>query len=49
MAQEFYINKNSVLPRLRMELINDGRHNFNFFFFLFFNSKQYKMLKLHFQ
>lgn len=31
MAQEFYINKNSILPRLRMELINDGRHTFNKF------------------
>lgn len=32
MAQEFYINKNSVLPHLRMELINDGRHDFNKFY-----------------
>lgn len=39
MAQEFYINKNSVLPRLRMELINDGRHNFNFFFLIRSNTK----------
>lgn len=29
--QEFYINKNSTLPYLRMELIDDGRHNFRFF------------------
>lgn len=28
MTQEFYINKNSVLPVLRMELINDGRFDF---------------------
>ena len=27
--QEFYINKGSVLPELRMELIYDGRHDFN--------------------
>lgn len=26
--QEFYIKKNSVLPQLRMELIEDGRHDF---------------------
>lgn len=32
MAQEFYINKNSILPHLRMELINDGRHDFNKFY-----------------
>ena len=32
MAQELYINKNSVLPHLRMELINDGRHDFNKFY-----------------
>ena len=32
MAQEFYINKNSVLPHLIMELINDGRHDFNKFY-----------------
>lgn len=28
MTQEFYINKGSVLPVLRMELINDGRFDF---------------------
>lgn len=28
MAQIFRINKNSTLPRLRMELINDGRYQF---------------------
>lgn len=28
MAQEFYINKGSLLPMLRMELIDDGRHDF---------------------
>jgi hypothetical protein len=29
--QEFYINKDSLLPILRMELIEDGRHDFNKF------------------
>lgn len=28
MNQEFYINKDSVLPVLRMELINDGRYDY---------------------
>lgn len=28
MTQEFIINKNSTLPVLRMELINDGRYDF---------------------
>lgn len=28
MTQEFYINKGSVLPVLRMELINDGRFDY---------------------
>jgi hypothetical protein len=26
---EFYINKNSTLPILKLELINDGRNDFN--------------------
>lgn len=30
--QEFYINKGSKLPILRMELIDDGRHDFNKFY-----------------
>ena len=30
--QEFYINQNSTLPTLRMELIEDGRHDYNKFF-----------------
>ena len=30
--QEFYINKDSLLPTLRMELIEDARHTFNKFF-----------------
>ena len=30
--QEFYINKDSLLPILRMDLIEDGRHDFNKFF-----------------
>ena len=29
MTQEFYINSGSILPVLRMELINDGRCDFN--------------------
>lgn len=28
MTQEFHINKGSILPVLRMELINDGRFDF---------------------
>lgn len=28
MAQYFYINQNSTLPSLRMELVNDGRFDF---------------------
>jgi hypothetical protein len=28
---EFYINKNSTLPNLKMELINDGRNDFRMF------------------
>lgn len=30
--QEFYINQYSTLPTLRMELIEDGRHDYNKFF-----------------
>jgi hypothetical protein len=30
--QTFYINQNSTLPSLKMELIRDGRHNFNKFY-----------------
>jgi hypothetical protein len=29
---EFFINKNSTLPPLKMELINDGRNDFRKFF-----------------
>lgn len=29
MAQTFFITKNSTLPNLRMEVINDGRHDFH--------------------
>lgn len=36
--QEFYINKDSLLPILRMELIEDARHTFNHFFELIQNS-----------
>ncbi len=32
MEQEFFINEGSVLPVLRMELINDGRYSFNKFY-----------------
>lgn len=31
MHQQFFINKDSVLPTLRMELIYDGRHDFHKF------------------
>ena len=30
--QEFYINKGATLPFLKMELINDGRYNFDKFY-----------------
>ena len=30
--QEFYINKDSTLPLLKMEWINDGRYDFNEFY-----------------
>ena len=36
--QEFYVNKNSLLPILRMELIEDGRHSYNKFHELIQNS-----------
>ena len=29
---EFFINKNSTLPKLKMELVNDGRNNFREFY-----------------
>jgi hypothetical protein len=29
---EFFINKNSTLPNLKMELVNDGRNDFRKFF-----------------
>ena len=31
MAQFFYIKQGSTLPRIQMELIEDGRHDFNKF------------------
>ncbi len=31
MAQEFFINKDATLPLLKMELINNGRYDFNKF------------------
>jgi len=36
--QEFYINRNSTLPLLKMELINDGRTDFHKFYELIQNS-----------
>lgn len=39
--QEFYINKGSTLPYLRMELIDDGRHTFRFFSESIQNSEVY--------
>lgn len=36
--QEFFIRKDSVLPTLRMELIEDGRHDYNKFHELIQNS-----------
>ena len=35
---EFYIKKNSLLPTLRIELVEDGRHSYNKFFELIQNS-----------
>lgn len=32
MAQFFYIKQGSTLPRIQMELIEDGRHDFNKFY-----------------
>lgn len=37
--QEFYINKGSLLPSLRVELIDDGRHDFAKFFDAIQNSE----------
>lgn len=36
---DFYIRQNSILPILRMELIEDGRHDYNKFHELIQNSK----------
>ena len=36
---DFYIKQNSLLPILRMELIEDGRHDFNKFHELIQNSE----------
>lgn len=30
MAQEFYIRKDSLNPVLRVEIVNDGRYNYNY-------------------
>lgn len=32
MAQYFFINKNATLPKLRVELIQDGKHDFGKFY-----------------
>lgn len=36
--QEFYINKDATLPLLKMELINNGRYDFNKFYELIQNA-----------
>jgi hypothetical protein len=36
--QEFYINKDATLPLLKMELINDGRYDYNKFHEMIQNS-----------
>ena len=36
--QEFYINKDSLLPVLRMELIKDGRYNFRNMYYMIQNA-----------
>ena len=36
--QEFYINKDSLLPVLRMELIKDGRYNFRNVYYMIQNA-----------
>lgn len=38
MAQFFYLNQGAVLPTLRMEIIEDGRHDFHKFFELVQNA-----------
>lgn len=38
---EFYINKNSTLPILKLELIQDGRNDFHRFFELIQNANIY--------
>ena len=38
MAQFFFLNQGSVLPSLRMEIIEDGRHTYNKFFELVQNA-----------
>ena len=32
MHQQFFINQNSVLPNLLLEIVNDGRNDFNKFY-----------------
>lgn len=44
MAQIFRINKNSTLPTLRMELVNDGKYDF-FKSYMFNNSIQNASIK----
>lgn len=36
--QEFFINKGATLPLLKMELINDGRYDYNAFYQMIQNS-----------
>lgn len=45
MSQNFYIKKGSMLPYLRMELIKDGRHDFNSFYELLQNSEVFFSMK----
>lgn len=41
MAQEFYIKRKSTLPKLRMEVIKDGRHDFEKMYVMLQNSDVY--------
>ena len=42
MGQDFFINKKSTLPVLKMELVNDGRNDFRNFQSLFNSSPEVK-------
>ena len=39
MAQQFFINKGSTLPNLRMEVIHDGRYDFRKFYLALQNAE----------